>query len=212
MNRDPKYASFNKAISLISDGKYSEALTLLQSKSKESKTIADIIKQLNTDKALSTHPDRLAVVLSYTYGAKDVKNKKTDISSNDYKNAHSQAVQNAEKRLDTKRWNADNEAKFVATDKHTSAPLSQLIPGRDLSVSVFATPLHGTHRIDKFQGSLSVSNNLSFEVTPVQKDALITEHSSRIEKIVSELKGSLALAGKDVTAITVESYKEMLKT
>lgn len=117
-----------------------------------------------------------------------MKNKNTDISSLDYKNAHSQAVQNAEKRLDPKRWNSENEVLFSQTEKHTSKPLSQIIAGQDLSVSVYATPLHGTHRIDKYEGSLSVSSKISTNVSDAQKDALITEHSSRISSIVAGLK------------------------
>ena len=97
MNRNPEYVSFNKAIGLISDGKYDEALVILQSKVKESKVIAETLNILNSDKLLSKNPDRLAVILTYTWGANVIKNQTTDVSTLSYKNARSESVKRAEK-------------------------------------------------------------------------------------------------------------------
>ncbi len=79
-------------------------------------------------------------------------------------------------------------------------------------MSVFATPSGGNHRIDKFQGSLSVSSVIAKTVNPDQMEALIKEHKFRIEKIVDELIVKLQAAGKDTSVITVDTYKELLRT
>ncbi len=140
MNRKSEFKTFNDAIELISDQKYAEAYAKLQAYSKNSSVVRGIFSALDgKDKDLATHPERLQVLLTYTYGAKDVKNA-TSVDKKAYAQAHSESVKREEKDLAPSRWNNENEAVFAAVDQHKSVALSDLIKEQDLSVSVFATP------------------------------------------------------------------------
>jgi hypothetical protein len=213
MNRKPEFKTFNDAIELISDQKYADAYAKLQAYSKNSSVVRGIFSALDgKDKDLATHPERLQVLLTYTYGAKDVKNA-TSVDKKSYAQAHSESVKKEERDLDKDRWNDTNEAVFAAVDQHKSVALSDLIKEQDLSVSVFATPKGGKHRIDRYEGSLSVSSRIVPSVNEAQKDALIKEHASRIDKQVVNLKAFLTdrkMPGADM--ITSDSYRNMLKT
>jgi hypothetical protein len=203
LNRNPAYKSVNKAILLISEQKYDEAFSVLEAFGKKDKRIADLLTALGAKE----NPSRLQILNTFTYGAEKVKNA-TQVDKKWYEWARRGTI-DAEKRLAASRWNEVNEAAFVGYDSHTPKQLSDIISGQELSASVFATPLRGAHRIDKYTGSITVSEHVSYNVVPDQQEAIIGEHKGEIDKQIKKLNAFINNAGVVIDDV---EYAAMLKT
>lgn len=204
LNRSPEYKSFNVAILQIANQDYAAALATLQAFAPKDKRIAQILLKLDA----VNHPENLQALNTYTYGARDVKNK-NQVNPKEYSSARTDTIP-AEKKLAWARWNEDNEDVFAASESHTPTPLSSLVGWRELSVSVFATPKGAAHRIDKYNGSITISSTIRDGVTMTlaQKDGLIEDHKQEITRQFENLK---KFAPSDAS-VTRETYVDMLKT
>ena len=120
--------------------------------------------------------EKIMIINTFTYGGYG-KNK-TEFTKSDYQQAR-KGTKEAENRLAP--GNSAAESFFEAQEKHTSKNLKDIFPGQDMSSSVFATPSGGTHRIDKYPGSVLVGSEVYSEnMTEAQKDRLIKEHDRSI--------------------------------
>lgn len=119
----------------------------------------------------------------------------------------------AEERLSPRSRNSLAEKFFTEQTTHTPTHISKLVPGQTLGVSVFATPLGGTHRIDKFDGSVQVGGNLYVDkgigtMSEAQKDFILASHKPEIQKNLQSLNTFL----KSTVQLSEDEYVHMLKT
>lgn len=82
--------------------------------------------------------------------------------------------------------------------------LSDLLKGQNLSVSVYATPINGEKRIDKFASSIKVSNKIIDIIEPKAKAEIFDRHHKNNEKYLAEINKYL---GKD-KLITMNQFKD----
>ena len=99
--------------------------------------------------------------------------------------------------------------------KHTPIQVSQVFPGQEMTVSVFATPLGGLHRIDAFDGSLAMSQKYVEISDQGYKNQIIDATSKDsgiggIQEQVDRLNTFLKLNTK--WSILIQEYVAFLKT
>lgn len=200
---------FDKIMVEISKGQYDSAAQKLQSQ------FPDVFKQLFANPIAGYDRDQwLNALLTYTYGAKNVRNR-SEANQNLYKEARSAAVLAAES-AQVKSWApgssydiASSERAFAQETKHTSTHLSKLIAGQELAVSVIATPYNhhkdaGTNRIDHFSGSVEVSQKTIDITDPKVKEQLLVSHDKQVQEQLAKLN---SFTGKN---ISIDDYKAML--
>ncbi len=197
MTRNSRYVNFNKALALIGDQKYSEALQTL----KQGKT--------NTEKTLYTqfknNPEGLVTALTFKYGSK-TRNHQGEAGPRVYTGAHSNKVMNAENNLTNhNKTTSEVEKEFRSHTLHKPSELSDLVSGQALAVSVYATPKGGTHRIDKMSGSITVSDKIIDITNKEAKSEIFDRHVVDNQKNLEALNAFLKSAGK--TEITMDAYK-----
>lgn len=163
-------------------------------------------------KYVKSDASRFKHLTQLTYLSKGIQAKK-EISKTEYNNARKGVIA-AEDRLAPDSKNLRTEGVFKNTLKHTPKHISDIpdYTGQALSVSVYATPAWGTHRIDKYNGSIPVSS----DIVPLDKntelkqiDRIISDHATKIEQQRVKLNKEL-FDGKE--AVTQADYTNMLKT
>jgi hypothetical protein len=103
--------------------------------------------------------------------------------------------------------NTAAEAFFETKTSHAPKDLKNIYPGQDIASLVYATPKGGTHTIDRYPGSVTVSEYIyTGAVLDSQKNLLITRHTAAIAKNLKALNDQFKLT------ITPEQYTNILKT
>lgn len=78
---------------------------------------------------------------------------------------------------------------------------------------MYATPKGGTHRIDKYDGSIQVGGNIyTGAMSQSQKDRILSDHIPAMEKNRKELNVYLKESVKSGVELTSAEYTLMLKT
>jgi len=175
-----EFKTFNLAISDISDKNYASALTKLEAYKSKSKVVKDILNELNNDGKLTEQPERLAVLLTYTYGGEKSKNLSdtVDVKSKDYTSMRKSSLA-SEKKLGI--WNPAAETYFEG-QSHGTKNLNIHFPWQAMDVRVYATPKGGQAKMDHFPGSVTVTDKVYRDLTDSQKEELIKDHTSSIQK------------------------------
>lgn len=150
----------------------------------------------------------LTLINTYTYGTRKGKSVDT-LDQKAYSKERTEAVKNAEKALG--EWNQGAEDFFSNAEKHDKKNLADTFSGQRLSVSVYATPKNGTHRIDTFDKSISVSDEIYTEsFTDKQKDAILARSSITTQIAFDGFKSTFdKVLPKD---FDIKQYQEMMKT
>ncbi|EKD29706.1 MAG: hypothetical protein ACD_78C00311G0001 [uncultured bacterium (gcode 4)] len=208
-----KYPKFDAMLVQIGNRQYDAAYENLASQAQYgSKTAKKIL--LLIDSNPSNRDQVLQAINTYTYGSA-AKNAKS-INTKEYKKNRDKKTIAAENLLSP--GNAASEAFFASKETHTSQHVNIFFPEQALSVSVFATPKGGTHRIDKYNGSIQVGGRPYIDgekgatMSDVQKDNILENHKSAVEKNRAELNAYLKDIAKVDTQLTLSQYTQMLKT
>ena len=88
---------------------------------------------------------------------------------------------------------------------HKPTELSALLEGQNLAVSVYATPKGGTHRIDKFSGSIQVSNHIETINNADAKREIFNRHKVDNQKNLDSINTYLG-KGKEITEKQFEEW------
>lgn len=108
------------------------------------------------------------------------------------------------------QWNAEAEAFFKNQSSHTATNLSDILPDQKLSVSVYATPKGGAHRVDTFAGSIQVSDSIyTKNFSDTQKDQILTNATKNTQDAYAEFKKNFGIKFADVS---LEDYTSYLKS
>lgn len=213
MSRDKKhYPKFDILLQEIGDKKYDDAYKNLRSQAQYgSKTAKNILSFIKEDQ--SNRDEVLRAVNTYTYGG--MSKNKGEINKKGYAAERKKTIA-AENRLSS--GNGAAEAFFASKETHTSQHINTFFPGQAMSVSVFATPKGGTHRIDKYDGSIQVGGRPYIDgengatMSDAQKNHILEDHKSAVEKNRAELNTYLKDVVKTKIQVTHEEYILMLKT
>ncbi len=146
-----KYKYFDKALEQAGNQNYKEALSTLQN-AKNSKVAQALYNKYKDN------PEGLAVALTYKYGGVEKLANIDKFTKAQYGKSRESAVITAENKLaGSNPTTKEMEAEFKNLPSHKATELNSLLPGQALAVSVYATPKGGAHTIDKFEGSIQVS-------------------------------------------------------
>jgi hypothetical protein len=206
MSRDAKkYPEFTKALIAIGKMEYEEAYTILLNAADKNPKISAIIQQYNY-----TNLSSLQALNTYTYGARssmDVKNQ-SSVSAKEYNAMRTAGVLTAENKLGVS--NSDAEAFFKSTASHTAKDISVMFPGMNLSVSVYATPKGGAHRVDTFSGSIQASDAIyTGNFSEAQKDQILKNGTKNTQVAYDLFKKDF---GKVVAGVSLADYTSYIKT
>lgn len=146
-----KYKYFDKALEQAGNQNYTEALSTLKN-AKNSKVAQALYIKYKND------PEGLAVALTYKYGGVEKLAHADKFTKAQYAKSREAAVIKAENKLaGSNPTTNEMEKEFKNLPSHKATELNTLLPGQALAVSVYATPKGGAHTIDKFEGSIQVS-------------------------------------------------------
>lgn len=176
---------------------------------KYSKVAKHIVARIDAD--TSNRDAILQSVTTYTYGG-DTKNA-LSLNQKGYKDSRKKGIVRAEDRLSKASVNPAAE-KFFQSEVRKFEPknLKDVIPGQALSVSVYATPKGGTHRIDKYEGSIQVGSTIYSEsISDSQKDHILSSHATEIDKQFKAANEYLSSVKAGVQ-ISKDQYTSILKT
>ena len=180
-----KYPSFDKALLQIADQDYGGALKILKG---YNANVARQLVALYKDK-----PEELATVLTYTYGSIRRIDNVNNFSQKKYRESHDVRVAAAENAIKGATPKNETTEKFFAEQAtHQAKQLMDIFPSQPMAVSVYATPKGGTNRIDKYSGSVQVSNH-TFEITDTSVKAIIFDrHKNENQKQLEVLNSRLS--------------------
>lgn len=156
-----KYPYFDRALAQASSQDYSAALNTLKN-AKNSKVAQALYKMYENN------PSGLATALTFKYGGVGKNAAVENFTQSQYAKSREASVVRAENKLSTfNKSTSDMEAFFKGHPSHTATELNSLISGQGLAVSVYATPKGGQHTIDRFEGSIQVSQH-TMDITDAQ--------------------------------------------
>lgn len=203
MSRDKKkYPEFDKALVMIGNQEYAVGHRALSTIQNPPKVLRDFIK------ATENNPEQLAILNTFTYGSRGSK-ERSQFTQADYVKAR-RGTTEAERKLAPESDNPEAEMFFLTQNNHTPKNLSEIYTDQALATSVFATPRGGTHRIDKYDGSITVSEHIfPGSMSDGQKNRIITDHKKSIEKQLTVLNTFLQPLN---IVVSSEEYIAMLKT
>lgn len=200
LNRRDK--GFDAILAQISDGYTDEAFAALTTNRK----YEDIAKLVTTDGKMD--PAKMQELLTYTYGAKNVKNAAGNIDKSAYDASRSKVVLDAETKVIANAIGvsgvAPNEAEFTGVDMHRAKSAADIYPGQALAMGVVATPRGGTHRFDKFDSALQISQQTVLVDNVDMKKALLKQFDSRMQSELARINKALGLN------ISKEDYAAMV--
>lgn len=147
----------------------------------------------------------LAVLNTYTYGTRQGKSKDI-LDTTTYKAQRTPSVINAENKLGPA--NPSAEQHFQSLPTHSRKDISQEFPSQRVVSSVYATPRGGTHRIDTYDASISISGVYTGDMSSAQKDAILARSGAIVQNQFDTIKKQF----NTPTSFTLEEYKAMLNT
>lgn len=165
-------------------------------------------------------PQRMTELLTYTYGAKDVKIRPDGkINANLYRNSRTHSSRNGETIVQHEVAAMKSimgvdvvpNEKFFEGKTHIQTPATNIFRGQHISMSVVATPASldkgrsaGTARVDHYNAGIEISNHIAPIDNAELKRALIGAYSSRIDSELARINADLG------TTISRENYVAML--
>lgn len=207
--RDSK---FDKIIVDISNKNYEQAYAAL----KANETYANVVKLASTNGKMDV--TKMDTILTYTYGAKNVKNAST-IDAETYMKSRTTS---AEKGTVVKHEIAamkeimgvdvqPNEEFFKEKTSHTKTSAASKFRGQHISMSVVATPASlgpnktaGTDRVDHFNSAIEISEHITGFDNPELKAKLLDAYSSRITTEITRINDNLGIN------VSADDYKALI--
>lgn len=181
-----KYPYFDRALAQASNQDYSAALATLKN-AKNSKVAQALYKMY------ANNPDGLATALTFKYGGVEKNAKADKFGKLQYNKSREAGVIRAENKLaGSNPTTKEMEAEFKNLPSHKATELNSILPGQALAVSVYATPKGGQHTIDKFEGSIQVSQHTIDITNPKAKGEIFDRHTKTNIKQLEALNKGLA--------------------
>lgn len=222
--------AFDGMIVNISNGDYDTAYKKLQSFTKpgsgfgtiDMKNMQKILQAVQTPEG-NMDKNKMLALLTYTYGARGVKDKMDKVSAKEYaKSRESRVLTNEHTALTEwiKRMKVEGELwfsidEYIKNDEqfrkidHIPQEASLHAPDQRVAVAVVATPNQkGTDRVDNYPMSMSVSNKAVDLTDNSIKKWLIKANIKMIEEELWRLNDFLKQRNKG--PVTLTQYTEML--
>lgn len=157
MSRDKhRYPDFDAMLQNIGNMDYDTAFGQLQRMASKYQVARDLLLLVpsSTGAGIQQRNTLLQAINTYTYGGTEKTTK--SLNTQGYKKSRTDRVIAAEDRLSGAVSNPQAEAFFAGQSSHAPTHLRNILPGQSIGVSLFATPRGGTHRIDRYEGSVEV--------------------------------------------------------
>lgn len=188
---------FNEFIGLLARQDFVGATTWLNGKGKKGyqKLATRLLKEKNTVD--------MSTWTSYMYGSSESRAKQAYSQEYADKKVRTKATIASEarlaKQLGISASAKEAELKVGTREKYTPMQASGLFPGQGMTIASFTTPKGGLHRIDTYDGSVTMSNKTTLITSQSEKASIIrailsnTSEKRGVQKNLEDLNSQLKL-------------------